>query len=44
MVNRGTRSQCHSYITDGKIKFLADCHHSLAGQTVEIPDWDGGNL
>jgi hypothetical protein len=31
---------CHSFITDGKIQFLADCTHSLAGQTVEIPDWE----
>lgn len=31
---------CHTFITDGKIQFLADCTHKLAGQTVEIPDWD----
>jgi Family of unknown function (DUF6527) len=29
---------CHSFVTDGKIKFLNDCTHALAGQTVEIPD------
>lgn len=33
-------SRCHSFVTDGKIQFLADCWHSLAGQTVEIPDWE----
>lgn len=33
-------SRCHSFIKDGQIQFLADCHHALAGQTVEIPDWD----
>ena len=27
---------CHSFVEDGKIKFLADCTHSLAGQTVEM--------
>lgn len=32
--------RCHSFIKDGKIQFLADCTHKLAGQTVEIPDWD----
>jgi len=32
--------RCHSFVTDGKIQFLSDCHHSMAGQTVEIPDWD----
>lgn len=30
--------RCHSFITDGKIQFLNDCSHELAGQTVEIPD------
>jgi hypothetical protein len=29
---------CHSYITDGRIQFLSDCSHSLAGQTVDLPD------
>ena len=29
---------CHSFVTDGKIQFLADSTHSLAGQTVELPD------
>lgn len=33
-------SRCHSFVADGKIQFLSDCHHKLAGQTVEIPDWD----
>lgn len=31
---------CHSYVTDGKIQFLGDCTHELAGQTAEIPDWE----
>jgi hypothetical protein len=30
---------CHSFVTDGKIQFLDDCTHELAGQTVELPDW-----
>lgn len=30
--------RCHSYITDGMIEFLPDCQHSLAGQTVELPE------
>lgn len=29
---------CHSYVTDGRIQFLSDCTHELAGQTVELPD------
>jgi len=31
---------CHSFVTDGKIQFLNDCTHHLAGQTVAIPAWD----
>lgn len=29
---------CHSFITDGKIQFLNDCTHELAGQTVDLPE------
>lgn len=31
--------RCHSYVTDGRIQFLGDCTHQLAGQTVELPDY-----
>lgn len=31
---------CHTFIRDGKIQFLNDCTHKLAGQTVDVPDWD----
>ena len=27
---------CHSFVTDGKIQFLSDCTHELAGQTVDL--------
>jgi len=30
---------CHSFITDGRIQFLSDCTHALAGQTVDLPDF-----
>ena len=30
---------CHSFVTDGRIQFLNDCTHHLAGQTVELPDF-----
>ena len=33
--------RCHSFVTDGCIRFLPDCWHPLAGQTVDLPDWDG---
>ena len=29
---------CHSFVTDGKIQFLADSTHELAGQTVQLPE------
>jgi len=29
---------CHSFITDGRIMFLADSTHALAKQTVPLPD------
>lgn len=35
-------SICHSFVTDGRIQFLNDCTHALAGQTVDIPDFEGG--
>jgi hypothetical protein len=32
--------RCHSFITDGKIRFLPDCSHNLKGQTVDLPVFD----
>jgi len=33
---------CHSFVRDGKIQYLSDCTHDLAGQTVNMvgPDYD----
>lgn len=31
---------CHSHVRDGILVFLADCTHALAGQSVEIPEWE----
>ncbi len=31
---------CHSFVREGKIQFLSDCTHKLAGQTVPLPDWE----
>lgn len=31
---------CHSFVTDGRIQFLSDCTHALAGQTVGLGDWN----
>lgn len=29
---------CHSFVQEGKIQFLSDCGHALAGQTVPMID------
>jgi Family of unknown function (DUF6527) len=31
-------SYCHYVLTDGIINFQGDCDHSLAGQSVPLPD------
>ncbi len=31
---------CHTFITDGKIQYLTDCTHKLAGQTIDLPEID----
>lgn len=33
------RTLCHYFIRDGMIEFCTDSPHSLAGQTVELPEW-----
>lgn len=30
---------CHSFVTDGRIQFLGDCTHALAGQTVDLAEF-----
>lgn len=29
---------CHSFVRNGRIEFLSDCTHALAGQTVDLPE------
>lgn len=31
-------SRCHLFITKGKLVFLSDCHHELAGKTVSMEE------
>lgn len=31
--------RCHSFIRDGKIQYLNDCDHELAGKTIELPNY-----
>lgn len=32
--------RCHTFVKAGRIQFLSDCGHELAGQTVEMVDYD----
>lgn len=34
--------RCHSFITDGRIQFLGDSMHELAGETVDLPPYTIG--
>lgn len=38
----GDNTVCHSFVTDGRIQFLGDSTHELAGQTVDLPEWPYG--
>lgn len=37
--NRTVTPRCHSFVTDGRIQYLADSTHTLAGHTVDLPVW-----
>lgn len=37
--HRAPQAVCHSFVTDGRIQFLTDCTHALAGQTVDLPEF-----
>lgn len=42
-VEPGGTCICHSFVTDGRIQFLTDSTHTLAGQTVDLPEWPYGD-
>lgn len=31
-------ARCHYFLRAGRIEFLGDCTHALAGQTIDLPD------
>lgn len=31
-------SVCHSVVEHGRIRYLSDCTHSMAGRTVDLPE------
>jgi len=39
LADKRINTVCHSFVTDGRIQFLADCTHALANQTVDLPTW-----
>lgn len=38
-VPAGGQIVCHSFVTAGRIQYLGDSTHELAGQTVDLPEW-----
>lgn len=34
------KTLCHLFLKAGKLQFLNDCPHELAGQTVDLPEED----
>lgn len=33
--------RCHSFVRDGRIEFLTDCTHALAGGQLDLPELEG---
>ena len=36
--------RCHSFVRAGRIEFLGDCTHHLAGKTVDLPAFPEGEI
>ena len=36
--DRAPPARCHSFVTDGRIQFLADSTHSISRHTVDLPN------
>jgi len=39
---RTGETRCHSFVKNGQIRYLNDCSHELAGQTIDLvpPPWE----
>lgn len=33
------KARCHTFITNGRVQFLSDYGHALAGQTLDVPEY-----
>jgi hypothetical protein len=38
LLNYTDLERCHLFVKNGKIEYLSDCKHALAGQTIEMED------
>lgn len=39
MAKKGAKNRiCHFFIKEGKIQYLSDCFHELAGKTIDMVD------
>lgn len=36
----GVEHRCHSFVRDGRIEYLSDCTHAMAGNTIDLPDFE----
>ena len=34
--------RCHLFVENGQIRYLSDCKHEYAGQTIDMVDWPNG--
>lgn len=32
--------RCHSFVRGGRIEYLTDSEHAMAGTTVDLPNWE----
>lgn len=37
---RINQPRCHSHVRAGQIAYCGDSTHTMAGETVDLPDWD----
>lgn len=35
---------CHHFVQDGRIQYLSDCTHAMAGQTIDLPEIEEATL
>lgn len=39
LIKHGKNIVCHLFIKEGMLKYLHDCSHELAGETIEMEDY-----